>query len=46
MDAKGDFIQINSILLLAKITNELFKYYKNLKTQFFAYLLSYNEGII
>ena len=38
MDVRDNFTHINSILLpllLARITNELFIYYKHLKTQFF-----------
>ena len=45
MDARGDFTQLNSILLLARIINELFKCYKHLKTPFFP-CFSYNKEIV
>ena len=35
INAKDDFTQANFIPLLVRITRELFRYYKNLKTQFF-----------
>ena len=39
-----DFTQANFFLLLARITKELFRCYKHLKTQFVAYLLALLAG--
>ena len=43
MNARSNFTQaifIQLLVLLAKIISELFRFYKHLKTQFFAYLLT------